>query len=205
MPTTQHSDHPRTPPMSVRQRVANIYRLERLETTTRNNTIFPQKQRGRSLRHETDQSIKQLCELANRPTCCGDGRIFNRLETAERICVPTIQSDPKNINQGYTRQCEHSASSTTVANSTLVTTSATAHSPTSNTSSRIPNSTTRRVQSQGNPSKVRETATSRLDYFQQLCTTELWPFDNTRPSSVVGYTSVHQQIIRLRMDKMEQL
>ena len=151
-------------------RVADIYRFQRLETTTGNNTIFPQGQRDRSLRHKTDQSIKELCELATRPTCCGDGRFFNRLESDERICVPTIQSHPTDINEGYKRQCEHSASSTSVANSTLVATTATAHSPTSNTSSRIPNSSTRPVQSQGNPSNVPETETSRLDYFQQLCT-----------------------------------
>ena len=172
VPTTQHSDHCRTPPGCLqcpgRQRVADIYRFQRLETTTRNNTIFPQGQRDRSLRHKTDQSIKELCELATRPTCCGDGRFFNRLESDERICVSTIQSHPTDINEGYKRQCEHSASSTSVANSTLVATTATAHSPTSSTSPRTPNSSTRPVQSQGNPS---ETATSRLDYFQQLCTT----------------------------------
>ena len=112
-------------------RVADIYRFQRLETTTRNNTIFPQGQRDRSLRHKTDQSIKELCELATRPTCCGDGRFFNRLESDERICVSTIQSHPTDINEGYKRQCEHSASSTSVANSTLVATTATAHSPTS--------------------------------------------------------------------------
>ena len=175
VPTTQHSDHWRTPPGCLqcpgRQRVANIYRFQRLETTTRNNTIFPQGQRDRSLRHKTDQSIKELCELATRPTCCGDGRFFNRLESDERICVPTIQSHPTDINEGDKRQCEHSASSTSVANSTLGATTATAHSPTSSTSPRIPNSSTRPVQSQGNPSNVPETATSRLDYFQQLCTT----------------------------------
>ena len=129
------------------------------------------KDRDRSLRHKTDQSIKELCELVTRPTCCGDGRFFNRLESDERICVSTIQSHPTDINEGYKRQCEHSASSTSVANSTLVATTATAHSPTSSTSPRIPNSSTRPVQSQGNPSNVPETATSRLDYFQQLCTT----------------------------------
>ena len=122
--TTQHSDHCRTPPGCLqcpgRQRVANIYRFQRLETTTRNNTIFPQGQRDRSLRHKTDQSIKELCELATRPTCCGDGRFFNRLKSDERICVSTIQSHPTDINEGYKRQCEHSASSTSVANSTLV-------------------------------------------------------------------------------------
>ena len=106
-----------------------------------------------------------------RPTGCGDGRIFNRLESAERICVPTIQSNPTNINEGYKRQCEHSASSTNMANPTLVATTATARSLTSSTSSRIPNSPTRPIQSQGNPSNVPETAPSRLDYFQQLCTT----------------------------------
>ena len=163
VPTTQHSDHHRTPPGCLecpsRQRVANIYRFERLETTTRNNTMFPQEQRDRSLCHKTDQSIKELCELATRPTGCGDGRIFNRLESAERICVPTIQSQPTNINEGYKRQCEHSASSTNMANSTLV--AATARSPTSSTSSRIPNSPTRPIQSQGNPSNVHETAPSR--------------------------------------------
>ena len=175
VPTTQHSDHCRTPPGCLecpgRQRVADIYRFQRLETTTTNNTIFPQGQRDRSLRHKTDQSIKELCELATRPTCCGDGRFFNRLESDERICVSTIQSHPTDIDEGYKRQCEHSASSTSVANPTLVATTATAHSPTSSTSPRIPNSSTRPVQSQGNPSNVPETATSRLDYFQQLCTT----------------------------------
>ena len=175
VPTTQHSDHCRTPPGCLecpgRQRVADIYRFQRLETTTRNNTIFPQGQRDRSLRHKTDQSMKELCELATRPTCCGDGRFFNRLESDERICVSTIQSHPTDINEGYKRQCEHSASSTSVTNPTLVATTATAHSPTSSTSPRIPNSSTRPVQSQGNPSNVPETATSRLDYFQQLCTT----------------------------------
>ena len=44
VPTTLHSDHRRTPPRChecpSRQRVANIYRFERLETTTRNNTMF---------------------------------------------------------------------------------------------------------------------------------------------------------------------
>ena len=128
VPTTQHSDHCRTPPGCLqcpgRQRVADIYRFQRLETTTRNNTIFPQGQRDRSLRHKTDQSIKELCELATRPTCCGDGRFFNRLESDERICVTTIQSHPTDINEGYKRQCEHSASSTSVANSTLVATTA---------------------------------------------------------------------------------
>ena len=135
VPTTQHSDHCRTPHGCLqcpgRQRVADIYRFQRLETTTRNNTIFPQGQRDRSLRHKTDQSIKELCELATRPTCCGDGRFFNRLESDERICVSTIQSHPTDINEGYKRQCEHSASSISVANSTLVATTATAHSPTS--------------------------------------------------------------------------
>ena len=105
------------------------------------------------------------------PQCCGDGRFFNRLESDERICVSTIQSHPTDINEGYKRQCEHSASSTSVANSTLVATTATAHSPTSSTSPHIPNSSRRPVHSQGNPSNVPETATSRLDYFQQLCTT----------------------------------
>ena len=107
VPTTQHSDHCRTPPGCLecpgRQRVADIYRFQRLETTTRNNTIFPQGQRDRSLRHKTDQSIK---ELATRPTCCGDGRFFNRLESDERICVSTNQSRPTDINEGYKRQCE---------------------------------------------------------------------------------------------------
>ena len=121
VPTTQHSDHRRTPSECLqcpgRQTVANIYRFERLETTTRNNTMFPQEQRDRSLCHKTDQSIKELCELATRPTGCGDGRIFNRLESAERICVPTIQSHPTNINEGYKRQYEHSASTILEKNS----------------------------------------------------------------------------------------
>ena len=199
VPTTQHSDHCTIPPGCLqcpgRQRVANIYRFQRLETTTRNNTIFPQGQRDRSLRHKTDQSIKELCELATRPTCCGDGRFFNRLESDERICVPTIQSHPTDINEGDKRQCEHSASSTSVANSTLVATTATAHSPTSSTSPRIPNSSTRPVQSQGNPSNVPETATSRLDYFQQLCTTAGLSNTCSYPPFVLGYTSIHQQII----------
>ena len=133
--------------------------------------MFPQEQRDRSLCHKTGQSIKELCELATRPTGCGDRCTFNRLQSAERICVPTVQSHPTNINEGYKRQCKHSASSTYMANPTLVAATATAHSPTSSTSSHIPNSPTTPIQCQGNLSNVPETTFSCLDYFQQLCTT----------------------------------
>ena len=102
VPTTQHSDHCRTPPGCLqcpgRQRVADIYRFQRLETTTRNNTIFPQGQRDRSLRDKTDQSIKELCEFATRPTFCGDGRFFNRLESDERIyAFPPFNLIPRTL------------------------------------------------------------------------------------------------------------
>ena len=124
MPSTEHFDHCRTPSgcpqCSSRQRVANICRFERLETSTTNITTFSQGQRDRPVYHKANQSVKALCELAPRPTCCGHGRVFNRLEPTERIRVSTIQPHPKNINESDKRQCEPNTSSPSVANSTLV-------------------------------------------------------------------------------------
>ena len=115
VPSTEHFDHCRTPSgcpqCSGRQRAANICRLERLETSTTNVTTFSQGQRDRPLCHKANQSVKALCELAPRPTCCGHGRIFHRLEPTERIRVPTIQPYPKNINESDKRQREPSTSS----------------------------------------------------------------------------------------------
>jgi hypothetical protein len=106
--------------------------------------------------------------LAPRPTCCGHGRVFHRLELTERIRVPTIQPHPKNINESDKRQREPSTSSRpSVANSTLVAITTTTHSQAASTSPRF----SRSIELQSNPSHAPEAPTSRLDYFQQLCTT----------------------------------
>ena len=132
---------------------------------------FLKEQRGRSPCFKTDQSVRTLRELAPRPTCGGNGRIFNGLESTEGICFPTIQSHSTNVNESNTRQCEPSTCCSRLANSTLAATPTTAHDPTSSTSSCISSSTGRPLQSRGNSSDVPETPTSRLDYFKQLCTT----------------------------------
>jgi hypothetical protein len=175
VPSTEHFDHCRTPSgcpqCSSRQRVANICRLERLEASTTNITTFSQGQRDRPFCHKANQSVNALCELAPRPTCCGHGRIFHRLEPTERLRVPTIQPYPKNINESDKRQREPSTSSPSVANSTLVAITTTTHSQAASTSPRFSSSPRRSIEPQSNPSHAPEAPTSRLDYFQQLCTT----------------------------------
>ena len=175
VPSTEHFDHCRTPSgcpqCSSRQGVANICRLERLETSTTNITTYSKGQRDRSLCNKANQSVKALCELAPKPTCCGHGRVFNKLEPTERIRVPTIQPHPKNIDESDKRQREPSTSSPSVANSTLVAITTTTHSQAASTSPCFASSPRRSIEPQSNPSHAPEAPTSRLDYFQQLCTT----------------------------------
>ena len=58
-----------------------------------------------------------------------------------------------------------------VANSTLVAITTTTHSQAASTSPRFSSSPRRSIEPQSNPSHAPEAPTSRLDYFQQLCTT----------------------------------
>ena len=107
MPTTQHSDHRRTHSGCLqsprRQRVANIHRLERLELQPEIIQYFL---RDREIDLFVTRLTNQLKSYVSwRPdphaVATGDGRILNRLESTERISVPTIQSHPTNINEGY--------------------------------------------------------------------------------------------------------
>ena len=184
VPSTKHFDHGRTPSRdlehSSRPGVTNIYRHERLEITTSIDTTIPEGKRHRSVCYKADQPVTTLCELAPRPSCSGHGRIFNKLEPSKRIRFPTIQPHTQDTDKGNERQCKSVTSSPGVANSALVATVATTHRPTSSAPTFKSVSSTGPIESQGNPSNVPETPISRMDYFQQLCSTAGLPKTATR-------------------------
>ena len=158
---TQHSNHCSTPPgcfeRSGRQGITNICRRERLENTTSYYSAVSQGQRDRSFRHKVNQPVATLCKLAPRPTCSGNGRILNRLESAERLCIPSVQHHPTYLKESDRRQCEHATCSTSLANSTLVATPTTTHGETPCITSKIPNSYGRSIKPAVNPANAPET------------------------------------------------
>ncbi len=154
------------------QRISNLCGFERLETTTTTNTALSQRQGDRSLCVKANAPATTLCELAPRPLCSGHGRIFNRLGPTQSLRVPTIQSHSKDFNESDKRQCELTASSASVASSTLVATLTTTHSQAPSTSPLLSNSPRRPIEPESSSPNVPSTATSRLDHFQQLCTAE---------------------------------
>ena len=184
MHSTKHFDHGRTPSRdlehSSRPGVTNIYRHERLEITTSIDTTIPEGKRRRSVCYKADQPVTRLCELAPRLSCSGHGRIFNKLEPSKRIRFPTIQPHTHDTDKGNKRQCKSVTISPGVANSALVATVATTLRPTSSAPTFKSVSSTGPIESQGNPSNVPETPISRMDYFQQLCSTAGLPKTATR-------------------------
>ena len=110
----QRFNHCRCFERSGRQGITNICPRD-----TTSNYIG---QRDSSFRHKVNQPVATICKLGPRTKRSGNERILNRMESAERLCIPSVHPHPMYLKKSDRRQCEHTTYSTGLENSTLVAT-----------------------------------------------------------------------------------